>query len=82
MTLFFQPIKEVKESLKDIVKATEIEEIDIDDLFENVNQSVHCKDCRYRNGKINGNGFEICDVTGMDITDADFCSWGERHETN
>lgn len=39
---------------------------------------VRCKDCIYKNGKINSKGFEVCDATGMDITDNDFCSWGER----
>jgi len=41
---------------------------------------VRCKDCRYRNGKVNSKGFEVCDATGMDITDEDFCSWGERRK--
>ena len=41
---------------------------------------VRCKDCRYRNGKVNRKGFEVCDATGMDITDGDFCSFGERRE--
>lgn len=41
---------------------------------------VRCKDCRYRKGKVNRKGFEVCDATGMDITDDDFCSYGERRE--
>ena len=41
---------------------------------------VRCKDCRYRNGKVNRKGFEVCDATGMDITDNDYCSLGERAE--
>ena len=41
---------------------------------------VRCKDCRYRNGKVNRKGFEVCDATGMDITDNDYCSYGERKE--
>ena len=49
-------------------------------LAENVEVVVRCKDCRYRNGKVNRKGFEVCDATGMDITDNDYCSWGERRE--
>ena len=41
---------------------------------------VRCNDCIYKNGKINSKGFEVCDATGMDITDNDFCSWGARME--
>lgn len=53
---------------------------DIDELILLYESVVHCKDCRYRNGKVNRKGFEVCDATGMDITDNDFCSWGERRE--
>ena len=49
-------------------------------IAENVKVVVRCKDCRYRNGKVNRKGFEVCDATDMDITDNDFCSWGERRE--
>lgn len=41
---------------------------------------VRCSDCVYRTGYINKNGFEVCPVSGMDITDDDFCSLGERKE--
>ncbi len=50
----------------------------IDSISADVVAVVRCKDCRYRNGKVNRKGFEVCDATGMDITDNDFCSWGER----
>ena len=50
-------------------------------IAENVKVVVRCKDCRYRNKTIvNKKGFEICEVSGMDKTDDDFCSFGERRE--
>lgn len=41
---------------------------------------VRCSNCVYRTGYINQNGFEICPISNMDITDDDFCSFGERKE--
>lgn len=43
---------------------------------------VRCKDCKYNRGEVNKKGFLICSANGMDITDEDFCSWGERKEKN
>ena len=40
---------------------------------------VRCSECV--NGKkavINDKGFKICPVSGMEITDNDYCSYGER----
>jgi len=58
---------------------------DVDDfkprIIGNVEVVVRCKDCRYRNNtKVNEKGFEVCTVSGMDITDDDYCSFGERAE--
>lgn len=40
---------------------------------------VRCKDCRYSDeAKVNKKGFLICPASGMEITDDDFCSYGER----
>lgn len=39
---------------------------------------VRCKDCIYNKGEVNRKGFQICSANGMDITDHDYCSWGER----
>ena len=40
---------------------------------------VRCKDCiYYKDRKVNKKGFEICPVSGMDITPMDYCSLGER----
>ena len=47
-------------------------------IGEMVGELVRCKECRYRAGKINAKGFEVCEASGMDITDDDFCSYGER----
>lgn len=40
---------------------------------------VRCKDCKYyEQAKVNNKGFLICPASGMEITEADFCSYGER----
>jgi hypothetical protein len=42
---------------------------------------VRCKDCQYyEEAKVNELGFLICRASGMEITDMDFCSYGERRE--
>lgn len=42
---------------------------------------VRCKDCEYLvNATVNGNGFLICDISDMEITPDDFCSYGEPKE--
>ena len=39
---------------------------------------VRCKDCKYIvDATINANGFLICDISDMEITPDDFCSYGE-----
>lgn len=43
-----------------------------------VTSVVHCKDCKYLvDATINANGFLICDISDMEITPDDFCSYGE-----
>lgn len=45
----------------------------------NVVEVVRCKDCIYKkNAETNHKGFLICYASGMEITDNDFCSYGER----
>ena len=40
---------------------------------------VRCKDCiYYEKTYVNGKGFRICPASRMDVTDMDFCSYGER----
>lgn len=40
---------------------------------------VRCKDCVYsRSVKWNKKGYRVCPVSHMEITDDDFCSYGER----
>lgn len=42
---------------------------------------VRCKDCRYyQTAKVNEKGFLICPASGMEITENDFCSYGEPPE--
>ena len=43
---------------------------------------VHCRDCKYKEqARVNKKGFLICPTSGMEITDDDFCSYGERRES-
>ena len=44
---------------------------------------VRCKECRYyQNAKVNKKGFLSCPASGMEITEDDYCSYGERREDN
>lgn len=46
-------------------------------------QVVRCKDCvHWREAVTNDKGFLICHASGMEITESDFCSYGEREENN
>ena len=43
---------------------------------------VHCRECKYKEqARVNKKGFLICPASGMEITDGDFCSYGERRES-
>ena len=40
---------------------------------------LKCKNCYYfKRARINEKGFKICPISGMEITDYDFCSYGDR----
>ena len=40
---------------------------------------VRCKDCTYwLNAEVNEKGFVICPASGTEITEDDFCSYGEK----
>ena len=42
---------------------------------------VRCENCiNKERAEVNANGFLICPASGMEITDDDFCSYGERKE--
>ena len=44
---------------------------------------IRCEECRYyQNAKINKKGFLICPASGMEITEDDYCSYGERKEAD
>ena len=52
--------------------------IDID-LGPDVVPVVRCKNCRYyQDAKVNEKGFLICPASSMEITETDYCSYGER----
>ena len=52
--------------------------IDID-LGPDVVPVVRCKICRYYpDAKVNEKGFLICPASGMEITEMDYCSYGQR----
>ena len=43
-----------------------------------VAEVVRCRACKYLvDATINANGFLICDISDMEITPDDFCSYGE-----
>lgn len=43
---------------------------------------VFCENCIYqKDAKVNCKGFIICPVSNMEITDDDYCSYGERGES-
>lgn len=59
--------------------------LEVDDSIHNVStvcdmkEVVRCKDCFYHaDAKANEKGFLICPASGMEITDYDYCSYGER----
>ena len=40
---------------------------------------VRCSECEYgKKATINDKGFKICPASGMETTDNDYCSYGER----
>lgn len=42
---------------------------------------VRCRDCKYSESATwNKKGYRICPASHMEITDDDFCSYGERKE--
>lgn len=59
----------------------------IDNMMMLINQAgivdavpvVRCKNCKYATkAKWNKKGYRICPASHMEITDDDFCSYGER----
>ena len=64
---------------------------DLFDAFEDALQDaqtvdavpvVRCKDCvHWREAGTNDKGVLICPASGMEITESDFCSYGDRKET-
>lgn len=43
---------------------------------------VHCRECKYKEqARVNKKGFLVCTASGMEITDNDYCSYGERIES-
>ena len=48
---------------------------------DDVQKVVRCKDCNYLyKATVNKKGFLVCPVSGMEITDNDFCSYGVKKE--
>lgn len=43
---------------------------------------VRCGECIYMEEAYEKNGFLICPASGMEITNTDFCSYGERKEND
>ena len=48
----------------------------------NAVEVVFCENCIYqKDATVNSKGFIICPVSNMEITDDDYCSYGERRES-
>ena len=44
---------------------------------------VRCEYCTcWKKTFVNSKGFRICPASGMDITEDDFCSYGERRDSD
>lgn len=61
----------------DGITATTVLKQTIRDIQNMPTEVVTCKECKYNKGEVNEKGFQICSANGMDITDDDYCSWGE-----
>ena len=46
-------------------------------MINELAEVVRCKDCKYADFK---SPYPVCNLIEMNITDDDFCSWGEREE--
>ena len=67
-----------KQMFNDEAKASVLRVID-EQPTADVQEVVRCKDCNYfSQTTVNKKGFCICSVSGMEITDNDFCSYGEK----
>ena len=60
--------------------------LEVDDSIPNaatvcdMQEVVRCKDCKfYKGAEVNERGFLVCTASGMDITEYDYCSYGERN---
>lgn len=74
-------IEEAIELLEDLDGAVEDNQgRDYDEVFRmaiKALQIVRCKDCKYADFK---SPYPVCNLIEMNITDNDFCSWGDKGE--
>lgn len=74
-------IEEAIELLEDLDGAVEDNQgRDYDEAFRmaiKALQIVRCKDCKYADFK---SPYPVCNLIEMNITDNDFCSWGDKGE--
>lgn len=76
VTIYFKS-RQNAEAVKRIIEADWAPPIVTTDC--GVREVVLCKDCvEYSRAKVNEKGFLICPASGMDITEGDYCSYGER----
>lgn len=81
-----------REDVLSVYKQTEIEAIltkkswpdtwkALCDNIKSIPALVQCKECSYwEKAKGNKKGFLICPASGMEITEHDYCSYGERKD--
>ena len=76
---YYERLRDIEDILGD--------EYDMDELSKAIDaqptadvvEVTFCKDCRYyQDAKVNEKGFLICPASGMEITETDFCSYGQR----
>ena len=70
-----------KDYPKEAEEQTQSVELALSALREQA-EIVKCKNCIYqKDAKVNCKGFIICPASNMEITDDDYCSYGERRES-
>lgn len=73
--------EQIKFTFGDFYITQDIIDVIEDSPTADVVEVVRCEDCIHKqNAKINSKGFLICPASGMEITDNDFCSYGERKD--
>lgn len=64
-----------------VSEIADIPTADVAPVAHGLEYFIRCKDCKYAaKAQWNKKGYRICPASHMEITDDDFCSYGERKE--